>query len=112
MRKIKFWVVLVFLGVGAGFLATGCGVDVVSSDCTTDEECVDQTDGEYATCGNSETQDGLCCKAGTIKCPCLDDDTCSGDLVCFQQDMGGDFPKGKFCNAAFAESFGGLTPVE
>ena len=71
-----------------------------------------QTDGEYATCGNSEARDGWCCKAGTLKCPCLEDDTCNDDLVCFDQDLGDDFPKGKFCNMGWAEGAGGLTPVE
>ena len=101
---------LILSGLLVGPLA--CGVDALPSDCTTDEECVEQTDGEYATCGNSE-QDGLvCCKAGSTKCPCLEDDTCSEDLVCFQQDLGDDFPKGKFCGPAWTEAFDGLEPVK
>ncbi|GEM_PF-4174495 len=112
MNKMHVWMTAIFFSLAVAGFSMGCGVDIVSSDCTTDEACVEQTDGEYATCGNSETADGVCCKAGTMKCPCLEDNTCVGDLVCFDQDMGGDIPKGKFCNAAFAESFGGLERVE
>ena len=110
MNKITFSITPLL--IGALFFSLSACVDIVSSDCSTDEECVEQTDGEYATCGNSETRDGWCCKAGTLKCPCLEDDTCNDDLVCFDQDLGDDFPKGKFCNMGWVEGTGGLTPVE
>lgn len=94
------------------FFSASCTPGIATLDCTTDEECVEEFGEEYQTCGNSETEGTVCCQAGTEKCPCLEDNTCLYDLVCYEQDLGDTYPQGRFCNYEFVEPIPGLDRVE
>jgi hypothetical protein len=100
------------------FLVGACGPDgclftpyTNGESCSTHDDCVQMSDGEYDYCGQEGVD--LCCQAGWYKCGCIDDLSCRNSLTCFACSSGA-CANGQptICLDDVAGGAAGMTPIQ